>query len=66
MIEQFYLTDRWDPNIEGNGNEGVLHILQTPGLKPRLQMQFSVITGHSKSSFSLYDWLSATIFFLHP
>ena len=27
---------------ESDGSEGVLHILQTPGLEPHHQMQFSV------------------------
>ena len=49
MIEQFYLTNRWDPNrlgqsgLESNGNVRLLHIPQSLGLKPPHQMQLSVI-----------------------
>ena len=51
-IEQFYSTYKWDPNTYyhfgksghgSNGNERVLHIPQTPRLKPHHQMLFNVI-----------------------
>ena len=51
MIEQFYLTNSWDPTNTtnqgqsqpgGNGNE-VIHILETLWLESHYQMQFSFI-----------------------
>ena len=52
MIKWIYLTHTWDPKVTStlvlsgpgnNGNEGVLHILQTPRLEAHLQIQFNVI-----------------------
>ena len=53
MIEQFYVTNRWNPNRyyttpgqsgpENDDNERVFHITQTPGLELHHQIQFSVI-----------------------
>ena len=49
MIEQFYLTNRWNPNSPGqstpenNDKKGVLHIPQTLRLVSHHQMQFNVI-----------------------
>ena len=48
MIEQFYLTQRWNLSGQSNGNE---EILQTPGQVPHHQTQFSVISRRLKVLF---------------
>ena len=50
MTEQFYLTQRWDPNslvqseIECNVMKEYSTFLKALEMKPHHQMQFSVIT----------------------
>ena len=39
---------------ESNGNEGVLHIPQTPGLETHNQMQFSIAPRNMVSSIAIY------------
>ena len=52
MIEQFYLTYRWDLNwfyqsgsgwLENNGNEGYFTFSTALGVEPHHQIQLSVI-----------------------
>ena len=54
MIEQFYLTQRWDSISPGHSgpdsksNYEVLHIPQRPGLEPQHQILFTIIPRTQK------------------
>ena len=71
MIEQFYLTHKFDPTIlgqsgpESNGNEGLLHIPQTLGLELHHQIQFCIRPRTLKFLFFLMQ-MSHSHCFLAP
>ena len=62
MIKQFYLIHRWNPNrtttqghsgYGSNGNDGVLHILQSSRTEALVSESLMPYPGHSSE---LYSW----------